>query len=142
MQAAATAVGFSAAAPAKGRPTAARSTVVARVPATRRSVRAVAAAVAAETAEVDYSSSFSVFPMEACDLLGGDTCSAQMYPEAKLAGAAAPEAAASRMEEVERDYLSYDEPKTVFPGEACDDLGGEFCEAPYQAGVSRELAHA
>jgi len=43
---------------------------------------------------------------------------------------------------VERDYLSYDEPKTVFPGEACDDLGGEFCEAPYQAGVSRELAHA
>jgi len=28
----------------------------------------------------------------------------------------------------------------VFPGEACDDLGGEFCEAPYQAGVSRELA--
>jgi hypothetical protein len=50
--------------------------------------------------------------MEACDLLGGDTCSAQMYPEAKLAGAAALEAAASRMEEVERDYLSYDEPKT------------------------------
>jgi hypothetical protein len=59
MQAAATAVGFSAAAPVKGRPTAARSTAVARVPATRRSVRAVAAAVAAETAEVDYSSSFS-----------------------------------------------------------------------------------
>lgn len=78
--------------------------------------------------------------MEACELLGGDACSAQMYPEAKLAGAA--EAAAGRREEVERDYLSYDEPKTVFPGEACDDLGGEFCEAPYQAGVSRELAHA
>lgn len=30
----------------------------------------------------------------------------------------------------------------VFPGEACDDLGGEFCEAPYQDGVSKELAHA
>lgn len=29
----------------------------------------------------------------------------------------------------------------VFPGEACDDLGGEFCEEPYQAGVSRDLAH-
>ena len=58
--AAATAVGFSAAAPVKGRP-AARSTVVARVPATRRSVRAAVAAVivAAEPAEVDYSSSFS-----------------------------------------------------------------------------------
>ena len=50
--------------------------------------------------------------MEACELLGGDACSAQMYPEAKLAGAA--EAAAGRREEeaVERDYLSYDEPTT------------------------------
>ena len=58
--AAATTVGFSAAAPVKSR-SAARSTVVARVPATRRSVRAAVAAaiVAAEPAEVDYSSSFS-----------------------------------------------------------------------------------
>jgi len=32
--------------------------------------------------------------------------------------------------------------RRVFPGEACDDLGGEFCEAPYLDGVSRELAHA
>lgn len=23
----------------------------------------------------------------------------------------------------------------VFPGEACDDLGGEFCEPEYQRGV-------
>ncbi|CAO2202982.1 unnamed protein product [Urochloa humidicola] len=141
MQAAATAaVGFSAVVPVKGRP-AARSMAVVRVP--RRSVRAAAVAVvaAAEPAEVDYSSSFSVFPMEACELVGGDTCSVQMYPEAKLAASAAADAAARRQEEVERDYLSYDEPKTVFPGEACDDLGGEFCEAPYQAGVSREVAH-
>nr|ACG41909.1 light-induced protein 1-like [Zea mays] len=138
MQVAATAVRFSAVLPVKGRP-AAKSTVVVRVPASRRSVRA-AAVVAAEAAEIDYNSSFSVFPMEACDLLGGDACSAQMYPETKLASAAA--AASRRVEEVERDYLSYDEPRTVFPGEACDDLGGEFCEAPYQAGVSRELAHA
>lgn len=29
----------------------------------------------------------------------------------------------------------------VFPGEACDDLGGEFCEGPYQDGVSKDLAH-
>ncbi|WVZ71869.1 hypothetical protein U9M48_020401 [Paspalum notatum var. saurae] len=143
MQAAATAVGFSAVLlPVKGRPVA-RSTAVPRVvPATtRRSLRAVAAAiVASEPAEVDYSSSSSVFPMEACELLGGDACSGQMYPEAKLAPAAA--AAASTKEEVEREYLSYDEPKTVFPGEACDDLGGEFCEQPYQDGVSRDLAHA
>ncbi|XP_066314069.1 light-regulated protein, chloroplastic-like [Miscanthus floridulus] len=140
MQAAATAVRFSAVLPTKARP-AARSTVVARVPATRRSVRAAAAAaVVAEPAQVDYSSSFSVFPMEACDLLGGDACIGQMYPEAKLA-AAAPEAS-RRVDGVERDYLSYDDPKTVFPGEACDHLGGEFCEAPYLDGVSRELAHA
>ncbi|XP_062206757.1 light-regulated protein, chloroplastic [Phragmites australis] len=139
MQAAATAVGFSAVLPVKGRPVA-RSTAVAAVPAARRSLRASAAAVvASEPVEVDYSSSSSVFPMEACELLGGDACSVQMFPETKLADAAAVDA--SRREEVERDYLSYDEPKTVFPGEACDDLGGEFCEAPYQAGVSRELAH-
>ncbi|CAO2161887.1 unnamed protein product [Urochloa humidicola] len=141
MQAAATAVVFSAVAPVKGRP-AVRSALVARVPATRRSVRAAAvAAVVAEPAEVDYSSSFSVFLMEACELVGGDACTVQMYPEAKLAASAAADAETRRQEEVERDYLSYDEPKTVFPGEACDDLGGEFCEAPYQAGVSRELAH-
>ena len=59
MQAAATAVRFSAALPAKARP-AVRSAVVARVPATRRSVRAAATAVVvAEPAQVDYSSSFS-----------------------------------------------------------------------------------
>ncbi|CAL4950867.1 unnamed protein product [Urochloa decumbens] len=140
MQAAATAVGFSAVAPVKGRP-AARSMAAVRFP--RRSVRAAGAAmVAAEPAAVDYSSNFSVFPMEACDLVGGDACTVQMYPEVKLAASAAADAAVRRQEEVERDYLSYDEPKTVFPGEACDDLGGEFCEAPYQAGVSWELAHA
>lgn len=138
MQAAATAAGFSAVLPVKGRP-AARSRVVARVPATRRSVRA-AAVVATEAAQIDYSSSVSVFPMEACDLLGGDACNGPMFPEAKPASAAA--AASRSVVGVDRDYLSYDEPKTVFPGEACDDLGGEFCEAPYQDGVSRELAHA
>jgi hypothetical protein len=48
--------------------------------------------------------------MEVCDLLGGDACSAQMYSEAKLASAAA--ATSKRVEEVERDCLSYDEPRT------------------------------
>ncbi|KAM0925661.1 hypothetical protein ACQ4PT_004051 [Festuca glaucescens] len=94
-------------------------------------------------AEVDYSSNVSVFPMEACDLVGGEACkAAEMYPETKLGGSSAVDVAGSgsrvREEEVEREYLSYDEPKTVFPGEACDDLGGEFCEAPYQTGVSKE----
>ncbi|TKW12917.1 hypothetical protein SEVIR_5G066700v4 [Setaria viridis] len=140
MQAAATAVRFSAVAPVKGRP-AVRSVAAVRI-VLRRSFRAAAVAVsAAEPAEVDYSSSSSVFPMEACELFGGDACSGQMYPEARLAASAAADAATRRQEEVERDYVSYDEPKTVFPGEACDDLGGEFCEEPYQAGVSRDLAH-
>lgn len=60
MQAAATAVGFSAVLPAKGRPAVRSTAAVARVPATRRSVRAAAATVVVtEAAEVDYSSRFS-----------------------------------------------------------------------------------
>uniref|UniRef100_A0ACD5XQW4 Uncharacterized protein n=1 Tax=Avena sativa TaxID=4498 RepID=A0ACD5XQW4_AVESA len=99
----------------------------------------VVRAAATGAAEVDYSSDVSVFPMEACDLVGGEACeAAEMYPETKL-GDSVPAVAASRVtEEVEREYLSYDDAKTVFPGEACDDLGGEFCEAPYQTGVSKE----
>jgi hypothetical protein len=51
--------------------------------------------------------------MEACDLVGGEACdAAEMYPETKL-GDSASAAAASRVpEEVEREYLSYDEAKT------------------------------
>lgn len=92
-------------------------------------VRAAAAAVAVEAAEVDYSSNISVFPMEACDLIGGEACHVQMYPEAKLSSSAAVAVSRAAAEEVDRDYLSYDEPTTVFPEEACDDLGGEFCKA-------------
>ena len=51
-----------------------------------------------------------VFTMEAYDLLGGDVCSAQMYSEAKLASVAA--AVSRRVKKVERDYLSYDKPRT------------------------------
>ncbi|XP_020401911.1 light-regulated protein, chloroplastic-like [Zea mays] len=96
-----------------------KSTVVVSVP----------VVVMVETAEIDYSSRFSVFTMEAYDLLGGDACSAQMYSEAKLASVAA--AVSRRVEKVERDYLSYDKPRTVLSGEACNDLDGEFCDAPY-----------
>lgn len=28
---------------------------------------------------------------------------------------------------------------SVFPGEACDELGGEFCEPSYQEGVGKEV---
>ncbi|KAG8053713.1 hypothetical protein GUJ93_ZPchr0001g31183 [Zizania palustris] len=138
MQVVAGTVGFSAvqAAAVKGSLPASKATV--RVaPARAPTVRVRAAAAAVEAAEVDYSSNISVFPMEACDLIGGEACQVQMYPEAKLPASSSSSCSSSRAaEDVERDYMAYDEPRTVFPGEACDDLGGEFCEAPYQAGVS------
>ncbi|CAK9144399.1 unnamed protein product [Ilex paraguariensis] len=84
----------------------------------------------------DYSSPTSVFPAEACETIGGEACDAEMYPEVKLK----PESKTNSptktsSEKVDREYLEYDNPKTVFPGEACDDLGGEFCEPEYQSGV-------
>jgi hypothetical protein len=49
--------------------------------------------------------------MEACDLVGGEACeAAEMYPETKPGDSAS--AAARKVEEVEREYLSYDEAKT------------------------------
>ncbi|KAG4912611.1 Light-regulated protein 1, chloroplastic [Glycine soja] len=91
------------------------------------------AIVEPDTSTVDYNSAFSVFPAEACETVGGEACMAEMYPEAKLQ----PEAKTPRVvtENVEREYLEYDDPKTVFRGEACDDLGGTFCETEYQKGV-------
>lgn len=84
---------------------------------------------------VDYNTTASVFPAEACETIGGEACEVDMYPEVKLKeDGKAPAKVASEL--VERDYLEYNNnPKTVFPGEACDDLGGEFCEPEYQTGV-------
>ncbi|KAF8020881.1 hypothetical protein BT93_G1325 [Corymbia citriodora subsp. variegata] len=94
-----------------------------------------ASPVANEAATVDYSSTFSVFPAEACETIGGEACLADTYPEAKLNAEARFNAAVQAAEAIEREYLEYAGPKTVFPAEACDDLGGEFCERPYQRGV-------
>ncbi|KAF3666112.1 Light-regulated protein, partial [Capsicum annuum] len=72
---------------------------------------------------VDYSSmTSSVFPAEACETIGGEACDVEMYPETK------PKSAENTTktqvsESVDREYLEYNEPKTVFLGEACDDLG-------------------
>ncbi|GAU24690.1 hypothetical protein TSUD_322990 [Trifolium subterraneum] len=85
---------------------------------------------------VNYNSSFSVFPAEACETVGGEACLADMNPEVKLQPEAkkdTPKAATS--ENTEREYLEYNDPKTVFQAEACDDLGGTFCEPDYQKGV-------
>lgn len=88
------------------------------------------------TSIFDYNAKTSVFPAEACETIGGEACNVEMYPEAKLT----PDLKSSQTrivseETVDREYLDYNSPKTVFPGEACDDLGGEFCEPEYQAGV-------
>ncbi|XP_068656424.1 light-regulated protein, chloroplastic [Aristolochia californica] len=93
-------------------------------------------AVTQEPSTVDYSSLTSVFPAEACETIGGEACTATMYPEVKLK--TEPTRVTAVSEEVDREYLEYNEPKTVFPGEACDDLGGEFCEAEYQMGVFQD----
>ncbi|XP_010250537.1 PREDICTED: light-regulated protein-like [Nelumbo nucifera] len=98
-----------------------------------------ASAVAYDTSfTVDYSSMTSVFPAEACETIGGEACDVEIYPEVKLKTEASSSNNVARMvsESVDREYIEYnDNPKTVFPGEACDDLGGEFCEAEYQKGV-------
>ncbi|KAK6922468.1 Light regulated Lir1 [Dillenia turbinata] len=89
-----------------------------------------------ELLTTDYSSSTSVFPAEACETIGGEACAVEMYPEAKLKPEPRNNARRTGLEQVEREYLEYaDLPKTVFPAEACDDLGGEFCEPSYQRGV-------
>lgn len=91
-----------------------------------------------ETSTVNYSSmATSVFPAEACETIGGEACDVEMYPEVKLKQEFSNKLPADRAasESIEREYLDYNSPKTVFPGEACDDLGGEFCEPDYQKGV-------
>ncbi|CAB4264131.1 unnamed protein product [Prunus armeniaca] len=94
-----------------------------------------AANVTDDPTAVDYSSVTSVFPAEACDTIGGEACDVEMYPEVKLKPEDRNNTAKTTSEQLDRDYLEYDSPKTVFPGEACDDLGGEFCEPEYQRGV-------
>ncbi|OMO85014.1 Light regulated Lir1 [Corchorus olitorius] len=93
-------------------------------------------AVVDDNSTVDYTSMSSVFPAEACETIGGEACDVEMYPEVKLKEEAQTNyKAKTASEQVDREYLDYDSPKTVFLGEACDDLGGEFCEPDYQSGV-------
>ncbi|ESQ32814.1 hypothetical protein EUTSA_v10005093mg [Eutrema salsugineum] len=83
---------------------------------------------------VDYNSLLSVFPAEACETISGYACSADIYPEVKLDTKPVSRPVATT-EPVDREYLEYNNPKTVFCAEACDDLGGEFCEPDYQKDV-------
>ncbi|XP_010425392.1 PREDICTED: light-regulated protein-like [Camelina sativa] len=80
---------------------------------------------------IDYNSSIlSVFPAEACEVISGYACSADIYPEVKLESKPVSRPVVS--EPVDREYEEYNNTKTVFREEACDDLGGEFCEPDYQ----------
>nr|ABK22524.1 unknown [Picea sitchensis]ABK27109.1 unknown [Picea sitchensis] len=87
---------------------------------------------------VDYDSSAkSVFPAEACDTVGGEACEGEIGAEVTLKVDSPP--TSSPGVGIDREYVEYaSELKTVFPGEACDDLGGEFCEPEYQSGVYKE----
>lgn len=53
-----------------------------------------------------------VFPMEACDLIGGDACDVRMFSETKLPENLGRADARVAREEVDREYLEYNEPKT------------------------------
>ncbi|KAE8665694.1 Light-regulated protein [Hibiscus syriacus] len=99
----------------------------------RLSIKAVATTY--DTSVVDYSSMFSVFPAEACETIGGDACRADIYPEVRLQPEARTDSPRTATESVDREYLEYNDAKTVFCAEACDDLGGEFCSQGYQRGV-------
>ncbi|KAJ0638077.1 putative light regulated Lir1 [Helianthus annuus] len=82
--------------------------------------------IAIKAAEVDYSSmKSSVFPAEACEILGGVACDVEMFPETKPKEANTA-SSKHKVTTTDREYLQ------VFIAEACDDLGGEFCEPAYQ----------
>ncbi|GMI79816.1 hypothetical protein HRI_001650900 [Hibiscus trionum] len=91
--------------------------------------------VGQDNSTVDYSSTASVFPAEACETVGGEACDVKMFPEVKLMKEAESNKDKAGSEQVDREYLEYNSPKTVFIGEACDDLGGEFCEPEYEKGI-------
>eukprot|EP00250_Pteridium_aquilinum_P006686 c16553_g1_i1 orf=97-567(-) len=101
----------------------------------------------AEQPEQDYivyDDKKSVFPAEACEELGGDACQMDgVGPEVKGSVAPSePPQLSPTSSGPDREYVDYKESKTVFPGEACDDLGGEFCEPEYQSGVFPEKVGA
>ncbi|GLT48066.1 hypothetical protein SLA2020_217080 [Shorea laevis] len=91
------------------------------------------AAAANDNSTVDYSSMTSVFPAEACETIGGEACDVEMYPEVKPKSESESTKTRTTSELYDREYVEYNSPKTVFLDEACDDLGGEFCEPEYKA---------
>ncbi|MBO8831448.1 hypothetical protein INO48_14315, partial [Staphylococcus aureus] len=54
---------------------------------------------------VDYDSLLSVFPAEACEVISGYACSADIYPEVKLE--TKPISRPVTSENVDREYIEY-----------------------------------
>lgn len=54
----------------------------------------------------------SVFPAEACETVGGDACSVEMYPEVKPTPEAERSPKRTASENIDREYYEYDSPKT------------------------------
>ncbi|KAM0003785.1 putative light regulated Lir1 [Helianthus debilis subsp. tardiflorus] len=59
----------------------------------------------------------SVFPAEACEILGGVACDVEMFPETKLKEANTASSkhkvtTTSNSQTLDREYLQYDSPKT------------------------------
>ncbi|XP_022148181.1 light-regulated protein-like [Momordica charantia] len=97
----------------------------------RRPAIKATSTVAYDTSVVDYSSAVSVFPAEACEIIGGEACWAHIFPEVRLQPQPLENAPSNAvaLEDIDREYLDYSDSSTVFLGEACDDLGGDFCGA-------------
>ncbi|KAL4585667.1 hypothetical protein LXL04_010290 [Taraxacum kok-saghyz] len=91
-----------------------------------------------EYSQIDYNSmASSVFPAEACETIGGVACDVDMFPETKIKQQPDPKRyPPPTSQPIDREYLEYNSSKTVFIAEACDDLGGEFCEPAYQSGIN------
>lgn len=53
-----------------------------------------------------------VFPAEACETVGGEACLADIYPEAKLLPQQRNDPPRIASENVEREYLEYNDAKT------------------------------
>lgn len=53
-----------------------------------------------------------MFPAEACETLGGEACLAEIYPEVKLQPQSQARNDTPRTENVEREYLEYNDAKT------------------------------
>lgn len=55
---------------------------------------------------------YSVFPAEACETIGGEACSVDMFPEVKLQAQPQDSSANTAPEEVDREYVEYTDAKT------------------------------